>query len=255
MEAHRSQYDFIDGFAKHLRDAFANATFIGFTGTPIETTDRNTKPFSVTMWTLYDIQQTVNDKTTVPIFYRKPFGKKSILKKMKSNHWRAVWRANRRKELSNHKQMQAKWTRLETIVGNPNRLQKIAEDLVYHFEQRNAVLEGKAMIVLYEPQICVGTLWCHHQNPSFAGIQMMTTKAPIKVIMTGSSRWCLEYATAYSQQTEKKSCWWSFEKSNDPLNWFIVRDMWLRVWRTLFAYAVCGQANAWTQPNASHSKG
>lgn len=185
-EAHRSQYDFIDGFAKHLRDALPNATFIGFTGTPIETTDKNTQAVFGNYVDIYDIQQAVNDKATVPIFYESRLAKVHFNEDEKVTIDEQFEELTEGEELSNRQQMRAKWTRLEAIVGNPNRLQKIAEDLVYHFEQRNAVLDGKAMIVcmsrricveLYEAIIKIRPLW-HSDDDD---------KGTIKVIMTGSS--------------------------------------------------------------------
>ncbi|MFA5657018.1 MAG: type I restriction endonuclease subunit R, partial [Dysgonamonadaceae bacterium] len=185
-EAHRSQYDFIDGFAKHLRDALPNATFIGFTGTPIETTDKNTQAVFGNYVDIYDIQQAVNDKATVPIFYESRLAKVHFNEDEKVSLDEQFEELTEGEELSNRQQMRQKWTRLEAIVGNPNRLQKIAEDLVYHFEQRNAVLDGKAMIVcmsrricveLYEAIIKIRPLW-HSDDDD---------KGTIKVIMTGSS--------------------------------------------------------------------
>lgn len=154
-EAHRSQYDFIDGFAKYMRDALPNATFIGFTGTPIESTDRNTQAVFGNYVDIYDIQQAVNDKATVPIFYESRLAKVHFEEDEKVTIDEQFEELTEGEELSNRQQMRAKWTRLEAIVGNPNRIEKIAQDLVYHFEQRNAVLDGKAMIVCMSRRICV----------------------------------------------------------------------------------------------------
>ena len=154
-EAHRSQYDFIDGFAKHLRDALPNATFIGFTGTPIESSDRNTQAVFGNYVDIYDIQQAVNDKATVPIFYESRLAKVHFEEDEKVHLDEQFEELTEGEELSNRQQMRAKWTRLEAIVGNPNRIAKIAKDLVYHFEQRNGVLDGKAMIVCMSRRICV----------------------------------------------------------------------------------------------------
>jgi type I restriction enzyme R subunit len=154
-EAHRSQYDFIDGFAKHLRDALPNASFIGFTGTPIESTDRNTQAVFGNYVDIYDIQQAVNDRATVPIFYESRLAKVHFEEDGKVKLDEQFEELTEGEELSNRQQLRAKWTRLEAIVGNPNRIKKIAEDLVYHFEQRNAVLDGKAMIVCMSRRICV----------------------------------------------------------------------------------------------------
>lgn len=225
-EAHRSQYDFIDGFAKHLRDALPNATFIGFTGTPIETTDKNTQAVFGNYVDIYDIQQAVNDKATVPIFYESRLAKVHFAEDEKVSLDEQFEELTEGEELSNRQQMRAKWTRLEAIVGNPNRLQKIAEDLVYHFEQRNAVLDGKAMIVcmsrricveLYEAIIKIRPLW-HSDDDD---------KGTIKVIMTGSSSDALNMQPHIRNKPRRKAIGDRLKNPNDPLKLVIVRDMWL----------------------------
>ena len=154
-EAHRSQYDFIDGFAKHLRDALPHASFIGFTGTPIESSDRNTQAVFGNYVDVYDIQQAVIDKATVPIYYESRLAKVHFAENEKVELDDKFEELTEGEELTQRQQLRAKWTRLEAIVGNPNRVKKIAEDLVNHFEQRNSVLEGKAMIVCMSRRICV----------------------------------------------------------------------------------------------------
>lgn len=225
-EAHRSQYDFIDGFAKHLRDALPNATFIGFTGTPIETTDKNTQAVFGNYVDIYDIQQAVNDKATVPIFYESRLAKVHFNEDEKVRLDEQFEELTEGEELSNRQQMRQKWTRLEAIVGNPNRLQKIAEDLVYHFEQRNAVLDGKAMIVCMSRRICVELYdaiikirphW-HSDDDD---------KGTIKVIMTGSSSDALNMQPHIRNKPRRKAIGDRLKNPNDPLKLVIVRDMWL----------------------------
>jgi type I restriction enzyme, R subunit len=225
-EAHRSQYDFIDGFAKHLRDALPNATFIGFTGTPIETTDRNTQAVFGNYVDIYDIQQAVDDKATVPIFYESRLAKVHFAEEEKLTIDEQFEELTESEELSNRQQMRAKWSRLEAIVGNPNRLQKIAEDLVYHFEQRNAVLDGKAMIVCMSRRICVELydaiikirpLW-HSDDDD---------KGTIKVIMTGSSSDALKMQAHIRNKPKRKAIGDRLKNPNNPLRLVIVRDMWL----------------------------
>jgi len=225
-EAHRSQYDFIDGFAKHLRDALPNATFIGFTGTPIETTDKNTQAVFGNYVDIYDIQQAVEDKATVPIFYESRLAKVHFEEDEKVTIDEQFEELTEGEELSNRQQMRAKWTRLQAIVGNTNRLQKIAEDLVYHFEQRNAVLEGKAMIVCMSRRICVELydaiikirpLW-HSDDDD---------KGTIKVIMTGSSSDALNMQAHIRNKPRRKAIGDRLKNPNDPLKLVIVRDMWL----------------------------
>lgn len=225
-EAHRSQYDFIDGFAKHLRDALPNATFIGFTGTPIETTDRNTQAVFGNYVDIYDIQQAVNDKATVPIFYESRLAKVHFEEDEKVTIDEQFEELTEGEELSNRQQMRAKWTRLEAIVGNPNRIRKIAEDLVYHFEQRNAVLDGKAMIVCMSRRICVELydaiikirpLW-HSDDDD---------KGTIKVIMTGSSSDALNMQPHIRNKLKRKAIGDRLKNPVDSLKLVIVRDMWL----------------------------
>jgi type I restriction enzyme R subunit len=225
-EAHRSQYDFIDGFAKHLRDALPNATFIGFTGTPIETTDRNTQAVFGNYVDIYDIQQAVEDKATVPIFYESRLAKVHFNEDERVTLDEQFEELTEGEELSNRQQMRAKWTRLEAIVGNPNRIQKIAEDLVYHFEQRNAVLDGKAMIVCMSRRICVELydaiikirpLW-HSEDDD---------KGTIKVIMTGSSSDTLNMQPHIRNKQRRKAIGDRLKNPVDSLKLVIVRDMWL----------------------------
>ena len=225
-EAHRSQYDFIDGFAKHLRDALPNATFIGFTGTPIETTDRNTQAVFGNYVDIYDIQQSVIDKATVPIFYESRLAKVHFEEDEKVTIDEQFEELTEGEELNNRQQMRAKWTRLEAIVGNPNRIRKIAEDLVYHFEQRNAVLDGKAMIVCMSRRICVELynaiimirpLW-HSDDDD---------KGTIKVIMTGSSSDALNMQPHIRNKLKRKSIGDRLKNPLDSLKLVIVRDMWL----------------------------
>jgi len=225
-EAHRSQYDFIDGFAKHLRDALPYASFIGFTGTPIETTDRNTQAVFGNYIDIYDIQQAVIDKATVPIYYESRLAKVHFEENEKVKIDDQFEELTESEELTNRQQLRAKWTRLEAIVGNPNRIRKIAEDLVYHFEQRNAVLDGKALIVcmsrricveLYEAIINIRPLW-HSDDDD---------KGTIKVIMTGSSSDSLYMQPHIRNKVRRKAIGERLKNPIDSLKLVIVRDMWL----------------------------
>ncbi|GAP71848.1 type I restriction-modification system, restriction subunit R [Candidatus Symbiothrix dinenymphae] len=220
-EAHRSQYDFIDGYAKHLRDALPNATFIGFTGTPIESIDRNTQAVFGNYVDIYDIQQAVIDRATVPIFYESRLDDNEKIRLDEQFE-----ELTEGEELTNQQQLRAKWTRLEAIVGNPNRIKKIAEDLVNHFETRNAVLEGKAMIVcmsrrisveLYDEIIKLRPHW-HSDDDA---------KGAIKVIMTGSSSDALNMQAHIRNKPRRKAIGDRLKNPSDGLKIVIVRDMWL----------------------------
>jgi type I restriction enzyme, R subunit len=225
-EAHRSQYDFIDGYAKHLRDNLPNASYIGFTGTPIESTDRNTQAVFGNYVDIYDIQQAVNDRATVPIFYESRLAKVHFEENEKVKLDEQFEELTESEELTNRQQLRAKWTRLEAIVGNPNRIKKIAEDLVYHFEQRNAVLDGKAMIVcmsrricveLYEAIIKIRPLWHSDEDD----------KGTLKVIMTGSSSDALHMQPHIRNKARRKAIGERLKNPTDSLKLVIVRDMWL----------------------------
>ena len=225
-EAHRSQYDFIDGFAKKIRDALPNATFIGFTGTPIEMSDRSTKAVFGNYVDIYDIQQAVNDKATVPIFYESRLAKVNFDEDEKVHIDEQFEEITESEELNNRQQMRAKWTRLEAIVGSPNRIKKIAQDIVYHFEQRNAVLDGKAMIVCMSRRICVDLYdeiikirpaW--HSDEDNEGV--------IKVVMTGSSSDPLYFQKHIRNKERRKKIGNRLKKPSDDLKIAIVRDMWL----------------------------
>jgi type I restriction enzyme R subunit len=225
-EAHRSQYDFIDGYAKHLRDSLPNASFIGFTGTPIETTDRNTQAVFGNYVDIYDIQQAVDDKATVTIYYESRLAKVKFTEEEKPKVDEKFDEVTETEEQTQRQQLKAKWARLEAIVGNPNRIKKIAEDLVKHFEDRNAVLDGKAMIVCMSRRICVDLYeeiiklrphW-HSEDDD---------KGSIKVIMTGSSSDLLRMQPHIRNKERRKAIGDRLKNPTDPLKLVIVRDMWL----------------------------
>jgi len=225
-EAHRSQYDFIDGYAKHLRDALPNASFIGFTGTPIESSDRNTQAVFGNYVDIYDIQQAVEDNSTVPIYYESRLAKVHFEEDEKATIDEQFEEVTEGEELTQRQQLRAKWTRLEAIVGNPNRIKKIAEDLVNHFEQRNSVLDGKAMIVCMSRRICVEMYdaiikirpdW--HSDDDDKGF--------IKVVMTGSSSDVLHMQPHIRNKERRKAIGERLKNPADSLKLVIVRDMWL----------------------------
>ena len=225
-EAHRSQYDFIDGFARKLRDALPNATFIGFTGTPIESKDRNTQAIFGNYVDIYDIQQAVDDKATVPIFYESRLVKVNFADDEKVHLDEQFEELTEGEELNSRQKMRAKWTRLEAIVGNPNRIAKIAEDLVYHFEQRNSVLDGKAMIVCMSRRICVDLYDAIIKiRPSWHSTD--DDKGTIKVIMTGSSSDTLNMQSHIRNKLKRKAIGDRLKNPKDDLKLVIVRDMWL----------------------------
>jgi type I restriction enzyme R subunit len=160
-EAHRSQYDFIDGFARHMRDALPNASFIGFTGTPIELTDKNTRAVFGDYISIYDIQRAVEDKATVPIYYESRLAKLELDEAERPRIDPDFEEATEGEEVERKEQLKSKWAQLEAVVGAGKRLKLTARDIVDHFETRAEAMlrqtqdEGKAMIVCMSRRICV----------------------------------------------------------------------------------------------------
>ena len=150
-EAHRSQYDFIDGFARHMRDALPNASFVGFTGTPIEKTDANTRAVFGDYISVYDIQRAVVDGATVPIYYESRLAKLELKESERPKIDPEFEEATEGEEVERKEKLKSKWAQLEAVVGSENRIKLIARDLVEHFENRLATMDGKAMVVVHEP--------------------------------------------------------------------------------------------------------
>ena len=153
-EAHRSQYDFIDGFARHMRDALPNASFIGFTGTPIEMTDANTRAVFGDYISVYDIQRAVIDGATVPIYYESRLAKIELKESERPKIDPEFEEATEGEEIERKEKLKSRWAQLEAVVGSENRLRLIARDLVDHFENRLSAMDGKAMIVCMSRRIC-----------------------------------------------------------------------------------------------------
>lgn len=225
-EAHRSQYDFMDGFAKHMRDVLPNASFIGFTGTPIENTDKNTQAVFGDYIDVYDIQQAVEDGATVRIFYENRLAKINLKDEEKPRVDAEFEELTESEELTDQQKLKAKWARLEAIVGNQHRLSLIAADIVKHFEERNAILDGKAMIVCMSRRICVDLYdeiikikpdW--HSDDDAEGT--------IKVVMTGSSSDPLNFQPHVRNKPKRKALGERLKDPKDTLKLAIVRDMWL----------------------------
>ncbi|MBN2140970.1 MAG: type I restriction endonuclease subunit R [Desulfovibrionaceae bacterium] len=144
-EAHRSQYDFIDGYARHMRDALPSASFIGFTGTPIEKTDANTRAVFGDYISVYDIQRAVEDQATVPIYYESRLAKLELNESERPRIDPEFEEVTEGEEVERREQLRARWARLEAIVGTEKRLKLVAQDIVAHFEARLEAMDGKAM--------------------------------------------------------------------------------------------------------------
>ena len=225
-EAHRSQYDFIDGFARHIRDALPNASFIAFTGTPIELEDRNTRAVFGDYISIYDIQRAVEDGATVPIYYESRLAKLALPEELKPKIDEEFEEVTEREEVERKEKLKTKWAQLEAIVGAEPRLRMIAEDIVEHFEHRLEALDGKGMIVCMSRRICVDLYnqiirlrpeW-HHEDDD---------KGVIKVVMTGSASDPPEWQPHIRNKERREFLARRFRDPNDPLKLVIVRDMWL----------------------------
>jgi type I restriction enzyme R subunit len=225
-EAHRSQYDFMDGFAKHMRDALPNASFIGFTGTPIENTDKNTQAVFGDYIDVYDIQQAVEDGATVRIFYENRLAKINLKEEDKPRVDAEFEELTESEEQDDRQKLKSRWARLEAIVGNEHRLELIANDIVKHFESRNEILDGKGMIVCMSRRICVD-LYAQiiKIRPDWHSDD--DTEGAIKVVMTGSSSDPLNFQPHVRNKAKRKALGERLKDPKDKLKLAIVRDMWL----------------------------
>jgi type I restriction enzyme R subunit len=225
-EAHRSQYDFMDGFAKHMRDALPNASFIGFTGTPIESTDKNTQAVFGDYIDIYDIQQAVEDGATVRIFFESRLAKINLKEEEKPRIDEEFEELTESEESSSLQKLKSKWARLEAIVGNEHRLSLIAKDIVTHFESRNSILEGKAMIVCMSRRICVDLYDAiKKERPDWHSDK--DDDGQIKVVMTGSSSDPIGFQPHVRSKQKRKDLGERLKDPKDKLKIAIVRDMWL----------------------------
>lgn len=236
-EAHRTQYGFNAkitktkeealirfGYAKYLRDALPNASFIGFTGTPIEKADRSTPAVFGEYVDKYDIQQAVNDGATVRLLYESRLAKLGIKPEERRKIDPSVEEITEDEELKS--KLKSKWARMEKVVGSPERIKRIAKDIIEHFEERTKVTEGKAMIVAMSRRICVNLYdeiislrpeW--HNSDDKKGI--------IKVIMTGSSSDKSEMQPHIRNKKLREDIGNRLKNPKDELKIVIVRDMWL----------------------------
>ena len=237
-EAHRSQYGFnavLDkktgkykyGFAKHLRDALPNATFVGFTGTPVERDDKDTRAVFGDYVSIYDIQDAVDDGATVPIYYESRLAKLDINQAQIEQLNDDVEEVFEDEEnLALREAAKTKWAALEKLVGSEPRIKQVAADIVQHFEARTAAVEGKGMIVAMSREICA-----HLYNAIVALRPEWHSDDPaqgaIKVVMTGSAADVELLRPHIYNATTKKQLEKRFKNPKDPLKLVIVRDMWL----------------------------
>jgi type I restriction enzyme R subunit len=225
-EAHRSQYDFIDGFARHMRDALPNASFIGFTGTPIASVDKNTRSVFGDYVSVYDIQRAVEDGATVSIYYESRLAKLELKEEERPHLDGAFDELTEGEELEGREKLKTKWSALEALVGTDRRVQLIANDLVEHFDARLEAMDGKAMVVCMSRRICVDLFkaltalrpdW-HDESDE---------KGAIKVVMTGSASDPSDWQRHIRSKLRREALAKRFKSPSDRFKLVIVRDMWL----------------------------
>jgi type I restriction enzyme R subunit len=225
-EAHRSQYGFIDGFARKIREALPNATFVGFTGTPIETEDRDTRAVFGDYISIYDIKRAVEDGATVPIYYENRLVQLELPEQERPRLDQEIEELTETEEIEQRQRLIARWAQMERLVGAPNRLAQIARDLVEHFEARQQALPGKAMVVCMSRRICVAL---HNEivklRPEWQDED--DAKGRVKVIMTGSASDPPEWAKHTRDKAARDRLAQRFRNPDDPFQLAIVRDMWL----------------------------
>ena len=225
-EAHRSQYDFIDGFARHMRDALPKASFVGFTGTPIELQDANTKAVFGDYISIYDIQRSVEDGATVPIYYESRLAELVLDEDEKPKIDPEFEEATEGEEVERKERLKTKWAQLEAVVGAEKRVKQIAEDIVAHFDQRLETLEGKAMVVCMSRRICI-ELYQELVRLRPAWHDEDDIKGAIKVVMTGSASDPLAWQPHIRNKARREELAQRFRDPDDPLKVVLVRDMWL----------------------------
>lgn len=235
-EAHRSQYGFGEtlaadgtlkaGLAKHMRDALPNATYLGFTGTPIESNDKSTKAVFGDYVDIYDLTRAVEDGATVKIYYESRLAKVELSVEDYQALDDLADEITERVEETAASKAKSRWSRLEAIVGAEGRLDMIARDIVEHWEKRREALFGKGMIVtmsrriavrLYEKIVALRPDW--HSDDSAHG--------KIKIVMTGSAADPAEFQPHIHSKDVRKDLKARAKNPDDPLELVIVRDMWL----------------------------
>ena len=225
-EAHRSQYDFIDGYARHMRDALPKASFLGFTGTPIELEDANTRAVFGDYISVYDITRSEADGATVPIYYESRLAQLALDEEEKPNIDPDFEEVTEGEELESKEHLKSRWTQLEVVVGADNRIRQIAQDLIEHFEARLEVLDGKAMVVCMSRRICVD-LYRELVKLRPEWEDEDDTKGNIKVVMTGSASDPLDWQKHARSKSRREALGNRFRNPDDAFKVVLVRDMWL----------------------------
>ena len=225
-EAHRSNYDLIDGFARNVRDALPEASFIGFTGTPIDEKDRSTAEIFGEYIDVYDMTQAIEDGVTVKVYYEARLAKVELPTEARDAIDDEFDDATVGSEEEISERLKSKWAKVEAIVGSEKRIKELATDIVTHWEARRQVLAGKAMIVTMSRRIAVDLYaaiiklrpeW--HSDDDSAGV--------VKVVMTGNATDPASYQPHIRNNQERRAVKARASDASDPLELVIVRDMWL----------------------------
>ena len=218
--------DFIDGYARHMRDALPNASFVGFTGTPIELQDANTRAVFGDYISVYDIQRAVEDRATVPIYYESRLAKLALDEGERPKIDPGFDEATEGEEVERKEKLKTKWAQLEAVVGAERRLKLVAGDVVTHFADRLEALDGKAMVVCMSRRICIDLYrelvrlrpeWYHQEDD----------RGSLKVVMTGSASDPPDWQPHIRNKPRREVLASRFRDPTDPLRMVLVRDMWL----------------------------
>ncbi len=225
-EAHRSQYDFVDGFARNMRDALPGASFIGFTGTPIELKDANTRAVFGDYISVYDIRRAVQDGATVPIYYESRLAKLALDPDERPVIDSGFEEATEGEEVDRKEKLKSRWAQLESIVGSDRRLNLVVDDILAHMDARAEVIDGKVMIVCMSRRICVDMYNAIvARRPEWAGDE--DDAGAIKVVMTGSASDPLDWQKHIRSKERRETLARNFRDASHPFRVAIVRDMWL----------------------------
>ena len=225
-EAHRSQYDFIDGYARHMRDALPNASFIGFTGTPIELADASTRAVFGDHISVYDIQRAVEDGATVPIYYESRLANLALDETEKPTIDAGFEEVTEGEEVDRREKLKSKWAQLEAIVGAEKRVALVARDIVEHFERRREAMDGKAMVVCMSRRICIDLYReLVRLRPELRDDD--DSRGALKVVMTGRASDPPDWQQHIGNKARREALAKRFRDPADPLRMVLVRDMWL----------------------------
>lgn len=225
-EAQRSQYEILDGYAANLRAALPNATFVAFTGTPLELNDKDTRVVFGDYIDIYDIARAVEDGATVPIYYESRLVRLNLPEDQRPIIDSTFEEITEDDEQENKERLKTRWAQLEALVGAPKRIEQVAADILDHWEKRQDILGGKAMIVAMSRRIAVDLYNAFVRlRPDWHGED--DNQGRIKVVMTGSASDPIEWKSHIRTKVGNEGIADRLKDPDDPLEIVIVRDMWL----------------------------